>query len=77
VLPLLERGVKLKQACREAGLDAEFYIGRERGKDEIFPWELIDQGVRRDYLWSEYRRGLQGQLTPRCMPGCRRCGVCG
>ena len=77
VLPLLERGVKLKQACREAGLDPEFYIGRERAKDEIFPWELIDQGVRRDYLWSEYRRGLQGQLTPRCMPGCRRCGVCG
>lgn len=77
VLPLLASGEKLKPACREVGLDPEHYVDRERGMDELFPWEVIDQGVRRDYLWNEYQRGLQGLSTPRCMPGCRRCGVCG
>jgi len=76
VLPLLASGIKLKQACREVGLDPDFYIDRERGKDELFPWDVLEQGVRRDHLWGEYQRGLQGELSPRCMPGCKRCGVC-
>ena len=76
LLPLLEGGDNLRQACRTAGLDADFYVGRERNRDELFPWEIIDQGVRRDYLWAEYERGLTGGATSRCLPGCRRCGIC-
>ncbi|MDO3378836.1 radical SAM protein [Geoalkalibacter halelectricus] len=77
VLPLLAAGRNLKAACRELDLDPDFYVTRPRGKDEVFPWEVIDNGVRRDYLWQEYQNALQGRSTPRCAPGCRRCGVCG
>lgn len=77
LLPLLAAGKNLKAACREVSLDPAFYVTRERGEDEVFPWEVIDNGVRRDYLRQEFRRGLQGKFTPRCMPGCHRCGVCG
>jgi radical SAM superfamily enzyme YgiQ (UPF0313 family) len=76
-LPALAQGKNLKAACRDAGLDPTFYVTRERGEGELFPWEVLDNGVTRDYLWREYRRGLQGKFTPRCAPGCRRCGVCG
>ncbi|MDW7644551.1 MAG: radical SAM protein [Desulfuromonadales bacterium] len=76
VLPLLAEGMNLKAACRQTDLDPDFYVTRERGESEPFPWEIIDNGVRRDYLWSEYRRAVRGQLTPPCFPGCRRCGVC-
>ncbi len=76
-LPLLAGGKNLKAACREVGLDPNFYVARERGEDEVFPWEVLDQGVDRDYLYQEYRRGLAGKFTPRCFAGCRRCGVCG
>jgi radical SAM superfamily enzyme YgiQ (UPF0313 family) len=76
-LPLLAAGRSLAAACREAGLDPGFYVTRERERDEIFPWEVLDSGVGRDYLWREYRRGLSGIPTPRCAAGCRRCGVCG
>ncbi|SDM35531.1 Radical SAM superfamily enzyme YgiQ, UPF0313 family [Geoalkalibacter ferrihydriticus] len=76
-LPLLAAGRNLKAACRELGLDPDFYVTRPRGEAEMFPWEVIDNGVRRDYLWQEYQRARQGQITPRCAPGCRRCGVCG
>ena len=76
-LPLLAAGSNLNAACREVGLDPSFYITRQRSEKEIFPWEIIDNGVTRDYLWREYQRGLEGKQTPRCAPGCRRCGVCG
>ena len=56
----------------------EEYALRERGRDEIFPWEHIDCGVTRDYLWGEYQKFRRGELTPACRPGrCRPCGVCG
>lgn len=77
LLPALAGSKNLKAACSEAGLDPAFYVTRERGKSEVFPWEVLDNGVRRDYLWREYQRGLAGEFTPRCAPGCQRCGVCG
>ncbi len=66
-----------KQLCKKVGLDLDFYVTRERDEEEVFPWEIIDQGIRRDYFWLEYQRALKGIFTPRCASGCRRCGVCG
>lgn len=76
LLPALAAGDSLRAACRAAGLDPAFYLTRERREEELFPWEVIDNGVTRAYLWREYRRALRGELTPPCAPGCRRCGVC-
>lgn len=76
-LPLLAAGKNLNAACRAVGIDPEFYITRERGEEEIFPWEVLDSGVSREHLWREYQCGLALKPTPRCAPGCRRCGVCG
>jgi hypothetical protein len=77
ILPDLAGGVNLRGACRAADLDPDFFVTRQRAADEIFPWEVIDNGVTRDYLWQEYQRALQGKLSPPCSPGCSRCGVCG
>ena len=77
LLSELAEGVSLKAACRNAGLELEHYVTRERGEDESFPWEVLDSGVARDYLWQEYRKAQSGVTTPRCSPGCQRCGVCG
>ncbi len=77
LLPQLTAGGNLKQLCKKNGLDLDFCLSRERTADELFPWEIIDQGIRRDYFRLEYQRALQGTLTPRCVSGCRRCGVCG
>ena len=77
LLPQLAAGGNLKQICKKNGLDLADYVTRERDSDEGFPWDVIDQGFSRDYLWQEYQRALQGKLTPRCAAGCRRCGICG
>ena len=76
-IPLLASGKNLRATCRELNLDPTFYLSRERGETEIFPWEVIDCGVTRRHLWSEYQRAIAGKLSPRCAAGCSRCGVCG
>ncbi|MDZ4183532.1 MAG: radical SAM protein [Desulfuromonadales bacterium] len=76
-IPLLAAGKNLRATCRELDLDPAFYLSRERGEDEIFPWEVIDCGVSRRHLWNEYQRAIAGLLSPRCAAGCSRCGICG
>lgn len=77
MLPALAAGRPLRAACRDAGIDPDGVVTRERGAKEVFPWEILDSGVDRAYLYQEYRNGLAGHTSLRCAPGCRRCGVCG
>jgi hypothetical protein len=50
---------------------------RERRADELFPWDFIDHGISKAYLWEEYHRALEGKETPPCQPEvCSKCGVC-
>ncbi|MCI0469116.1 MAG: radical SAM protein [Nitrospirae bacterium] len=44
-----------KKACAKAGLDIDFYIFREKGFDEILPWDFIDSGASKEDLWAEYQ----------------------
>lgn len=66
------------QAVKQQLLNPDFWVMREREKDERFPWEIVDMGLKRGYLWHEYQRALQEKETPGCPPegGCTRCGVC-
>ncbi len=72
-------GLSWTRAMRAAPFNPDFWVMRERYEDEKFPWEVIDHGVERSFLWDEYRRALQEKPSPECTPGknCRRCGVCG
>jgi radical SAM family uncharacterized protein len=65
------------RAFDEAGLDPDFYACRVRDKDEMLPWEHMDMGVTRSYLWREYQKALSEQTTPDCRSGCAGCGVRG
>lgn len=71
------QGGNLLQTLRRSGIDPGHYATRPRSREELFPWEVIDHGIKRDYLWAEYRRGLAGRSTAPCDTAiCRRCGVC-
>ncbi len=72
------RGLDLRRALRETGLDPAFYLFRGRTKDEVLPWDVVDNGVSRDYLWRELEKSRQERLSPHCpeVQGCIRCGVC-
>jgi len=65
-----------RQLFRRHDVQPEHHT-RERERHELFPWEIIDHGISREYLWAEYQRALAGKSTPVCDTAkCRRCGVC-
>ncbi len=57
------------------GIDYRFYTSRERKKEEILPWDFIDAGVTKDFLWQEYEQAKQGAVTPNCRQKCAGCGA--
>lgn len=65
------------EALAEVGLDKDFYASRDREQDEVFPWEHVQPGVARRFLWNEWQKAQAQQLTHDCRRStCTGCGVC-
>ena len=62
------------EAMDEAGVDPAFYTGRAREYDEILPWDFIDAGVTKEFLWREYVQSQKETVTPNCRMQCSGCG---
>ncbi len=62
------------EAMDEAGIDPSFYTGRVREYDEILPWDFIDAGVTKEFLWREYMQSQKEIVTPNCRMQCSGCG---
>jgi radical SAM-linked protein len=45
-------------AIKECGLDLDFYVYRERPKDEIFPWDHLIFGQTKEALYADYIKGI-------------------
>ena len=63
------------EAFKECGLDPAFYAHRERTKDEILPWDHIDSGVTKQFLWREKEKSERAETTKDCRKGCNGCGL--
>jgi radical SAM family uncharacterized protein len=64
-------------AWRAEGLDPDSYMRRERSADEVLPWDHLDFGLDKAFLYDEYRRAREGVSSPDCREGaCLECGVC-
>lgn len=75
---LAAHGKGWPRALAESPVNPDFFVYRERDAGELFPWDFIDHGLEKAYLWEEYQKALTEQETAPCQPEvCRRCGVCG
>ena len=63
------------QAFDATGIRLEFYTSRERSLEEILPWDFIDIGVSKRFLWREWLQAKAEQVTPNCRMGCSSCGA--
>ncbi len=63
------------QAFDDAGVDPTFYAHRERQKDEVMPWDVVDVGVRKEHLWHEKEQCYKSELSPDCRKQCSACGA--
>ncbi|SDR78140.1 radical SAM family uncharacterized protein [Nocardioides scoriae] len=71
-------------AATEAGLagtgvDLAWFTTRERGYDEVLPWDHLDSGLDKDWLWQDWEDALDADSIDvedcRWTP-CYDCGVC-
>jgi radical SAM superfamily enzyme YgiQ (UPF0313 family) len=61
-------GGNWKAAFRDAEIDAEWYVCRRRPFEEVLPWEHINLGVKKEYLWREWQRALEMDRETRDQP---------
>ena len=62
-------------AFEECGLDMGFYAFRTRSKDEVLPWDHIDCGITKAFLWREKEKSDRAEVTHDCRNGCNGCGI--
>jgi radical SAM family uncharacterized protein len=64
-------------AMAAEGLDPDWYVTRQRTRDELLPWEHIRAGLHSDFLWQDWQDALREHGLPDCRwTPCYDCGVC-
>ena len=59
------------------GIDVDWYTTRERAREEVLPWDHLDAGLDRDWLWSDWQDSLDEVPVEDCRwTPCFDCGVC-
>jgi radical SAM superfamily enzyme YgiQ (UPF0313 family) len=56
-------GCQWRAAVAETGLDAAFYIFRDRSHDAVLPWDIIDGGMKSSFFQAEFDKGLREEWT--------------
>jgi radical SAM superfamily enzyme YgiQ (UPF0313 family) len=56
-------GQNWRAAVAETGVDADFYIFRDRSHDSVLPWDIIDGGMKASFFHSEYEKALAEEWT--------------
>jgi radical SAM superfamily enzyme YgiQ (UPF0313 family) len=56
-------GGQWRAAVAETGLDAAFYIFRDRSHDAVLPWDIIDGGMKSSFFQAEFDKGLREEWT--------------
>ncbi len=62
-------------AFKNSGIKPEFYAYRERTADEVLPWDILNYGVDKKFLVSEYIKALNAFTTGNCKDKCAGCGI--
>src|SRR3954464_985310 len=67
VAPAIEaaerNGGNWRAAVAESGVDADFYIFRDRSNDAVLPWDIIDGGMKSSFFRAEFDKGLKEEWT--------------
>ena len=56
-------GQNWRAAVAEAGVDADFFIFRDRTADAMLPWDIIDGGMKRPFFEAEFAKSLRAEWT--------------
>jgi radical SAM superfamily enzyme YgiQ (UPF0313 family) len=67
VAPAIEaaerNGGDWRAAVKEAGIDADFYVFRDRSRDDVLPWDIIDGGMKDTFFRAEADKAMRAEWT--------------
>jgi radical SAM superfamily enzyme YgiQ (UPF0313 family) len=67
VAPAIEaaerNGGQWRAAVAEAGVDAGFFVFRDRSADAVLPWDIIDGGMKTSFFRAEMDKSLREEWT--------------
>ena len=67
VAPAIEaaerNGQNWRAAVEEAGVDADFFIFRDRTNDPMLPWDIIDGGMKESFFRAEFAKSERAEWT--------------
>jgi radical SAM superfamily enzyme YgiQ (UPF0313 family) len=58
-----QNGQNWRAAVADSGVDADFFIFRDRSRDAVLPWDVIDGGMKSSFFHSEYEKALREEWT--------------
>jgi radical SAM family uncharacterized protein len=65
------------EALASEPVDLDWYTTRERDYAEVLPWDHLDSGLDRDWLWEDWQDALAEVEVDDCRwTPCFDCGVC-
>ena len=76
VLLAMAQGESFGKTAKTIHSYMESILYTEKSRETVFPWDFIEAGPPREFLYEEYMRGKKGILTPPCRDGCTLCGIC-
>jgi radical SAM superfamily enzyme YgiQ (UPF0313 family) len=56
-------GQNWRAAVAETGVDADFFLFRDRSRDQMLPWDIIDGGMKTSFFQTEYEKALREEWT--------------
>ena len=67
VAPVIEEAERnagnWRAAAADAGIDAGFFVFRDRSNDRVLPWDIIDGGMKDDFFRTEFNKALREEWT--------------
>ncbi len=66
-----------RTALAEEGVDVDWFTTREREQNEVLPWDHLDSGLDKEWLWEDWQDALSEVEVDDCRwTPCFDCGVC-
>jgi radical SAM family uncharacterized protein len=66
-----------RRAMEQTGVDLDWFSHRQRDENEALPWDHLDSGLEKEWLWEDWQDALSEKELDDCRwSPCYDCGVC-
>ena len=64
-----------RKVLAETGITENYFALNQLDPESAQPWEIVDSGISKEFLKSEWNKALKETTTRDCRYGCNGCGI--